>query len=142
MVFQLTYVEVPVIAIFTKFDALVTAAFNTLCEDNNKSMKEVRREAPEVAIGNLKANYINPLLETKYKPKRHLHLEGRKWIADYNMCFLTAFCQYVDMQNKHADCSTLIKETATAIDDDALQLLFVSVQQNNLALSTEYAVSK
>ena len=46
------------------------------------------------------------------------------------------------MQNEHADCSTLIKETAMAIDDDALQLLFVSVQQNNLALSTEYAVSK
>jgi hypothetical protein len=46
------------------------------------------------------------------------------------------------MQNEHADCSTLIKETATAIDDDALQLLFVSVQQNNLELSTKYAVSK
>jgi hypothetical protein len=46
------------------------------------------------------------------------------------------------MQNEHADCSMLIKETATAIDDDALQLLFVSVQQNNLELSAEYAVSK
>ena len=52
------------------------------------------------------------------------------------------FCEYADMQNEHADCSTLIKETARAIDNDALQLLFVSVQQNNLALSTEYAVSK
>ena len=77
MVFPPTYVEVPVIAIFTKFDALVTAAFNMLCEDDNKSMKEVRQEAPEAAIGTLKANYIDPLLETKYKPKRHLHLEGR-----------------------------------------------------------------
>jgi hypothetical protein len=46
------------------------------------------------------------------------------------------------MQNEDADCSTLIKETATAIDNDALQLLFVSVQQNNLDLSAEYAVSK
>jgi hypothetical protein len=46
------------------------------------------------------------------------------------------------MQNEHADCTTLIKETALAIDDDTLQLLFVSVQQNNLELSAEYAVSK
>ena len=77
LVFPPTYIKVPVIAIFTKFDALVTVAFNTLCEDDNKSMKEVRQEAPEVVIGNLKANYVNPLLETKYKPKRHLHLKGR-----------------------------------------------------------------
>ena len=51
-------------------------------------------------------------------------------------------CQYADMQNEHADCLKLIKETASAIDDDVLQLLFVSVQQNNLELCTEYAVSR
>ena len=65
------------IAIFTKFDALITAAYGILCEDDSKTMKEVKREAPELAAKNLKANYVDPLLKTTYKPKRHVHLEGR-----------------------------------------------------------------
>jgi len=34
----------------------------------------------------------------------------------------------------------LIKETAGALDDLALKILFVSVQRNNLELCMEYAV--
>jgi hypothetical protein len=44
------------------------------------------------------------------------------------------------MQKEGTDCLTLIEETAAAIDDDALKLLFVSVQQNNLDLCIENAV--
>jgi hypothetical protein len=65
-----------VIAIFTKFDALVTAAFNTLRHKDNKSRKQANQEAPEIAISNLKINYIDPLLETTYRPKKHMWLKG------------------------------------------------------------------
>ena len=47
-----------------------------------------------------------------------------------------------DMQKEDTDCSALINETAAAIDNDALKLLFVSVQQNNLDLCIENALSR
>ena len=46
------------------------------------------------------------------------------------------------MQKENTNCLELIRETATAIDDDALKLLFVSVQQNNLDICIEMAVSR
>jgi hypothetical protein len=46
------------------------------------------------------------------------------------------------MQKESAECSALINETADAIDDDILKLLFVSVQQNNLDLCIQYAVQR
>ena len=45
-----------------------------------------------------------------------------------------------DMQKETTDCSELIEKTANAIDDDALKLLFVSVQQNNIGLCIDFAV--
>ena len=36
----------------------------------------------------------------------------------------------------------LIKQTAASIDDLALKMLFVTVQQNNLEVCIEYAVNK
>jgi len=47
-----------------------------------------------------------------------------------------------DMQKESAECPALINETANAIDDDILKLLFVSVQQNNLDLCIKYAVQR
>jgi len=63
-----------VIAIFTKFDALVTAAFNTL--RRNKSRNQASHEAPAIAESNLKAGYVSPLLQTRYAPKKHVYLKG------------------------------------------------------------------
>jgi hypothetical protein len=44
------------------------------------------------------------------------------------------------MHEQTADCSELIRQTADAIDDDTLKLLFVSVQQNNLDVCIESAL--
>ena len=76
MAFLLTPFQVPVIAIFTKFDALVTAAYGTLRDKENKSREEAKQGAPEVAIRTLEESYVNRLLQTRYKPKKHLYLEG------------------------------------------------------------------
>jgi hypothetical protein len=38
----------------------------------------------------------------------------------------------LDMNKESTTCSELIERTADAIDDDALKLLFVTVQMNNL----------
>ena len=36
----------------------------------------------------------------------------------------------------------LIERTASALDDSALKMLFVSVQQNNIELSIQYAIDE
>ena len=48
--------------------------------------------------------------------------------------------QIADMDCVGAKCDELIEETAAAMTDDSLKLLFVSVQQNNLGLCIKYAV--
>ena len=44
------------------------------------------------------------------------------------------------MQNPTSNCSELLKETAAALSDDIVLKLFLTVQQNNLSLSIEYAI--
>ena len=44
------------------------------------------------------------------------------------------------MQNPTSNCSELLKETAAALSDDTILQLFLTVQQNNVSLSIEYAV--
>ena len=42
---------------------------------------------------------------------------------------------------KHQDqVKALIKKTAASLDDTAMKMLFVSVQQNNIELCIEYAI--
>ena len=138
---SLTCLAVPVIAIFTKYDALVTAAFNTLREKNNKSRKDAKQAAPDVAISDLKTNYVGPLLQATHKPKAHVCLSGRHGLLSQSI-LPHASLSHADMQKESTECSALINETANAIDDDILRLLFVSVQQNNLDLCVEFAVRR
>ncbi|KAF8231656.1 hypothetical protein L208DRAFT_1275876 [Tricholoma matsutake] len=98
--------KVPVIAIFTKFDALITTAFGKLRKQEHK----------------LKEDYIDQLLKSKYKPKKHVWLK--------------------DMHQDATSCLELIKETAQAIDDSALKLLFVSVQQSNVDICIRSAIER
>ena len=44
------------------------------------------------------------------------------------------------MDQESSDCKELIEKTANALTDDALRLLFVSVQQNNIDLCTYCAM--
>ncbi|KAF8197692.1 hypothetical protein K438DRAFT_1918671, partial [Mycena galopus ATCC 62051] len=112
--------KVPVVAVFTKFDALETKAFTEL-----KQAGLSRREAMPLRTGKaleiLTANFVEPLLLTRFNPSDHLHLGN--------------------MHKNDSSCKELIEKTANAITDDRLRLLFVSVQQNNIDTSILYAVA-
>ncbi|KAJ6455171.1 hypothetical protein C8R45DRAFT_595153 [Mycena sanguinolenta] len=105
--------KVPVIAIFTKFDGLIKAAFNEL-RGRGKSIPDARDGAPERAQAILTSNFIGPLNTTKFRPSDFVRLD--------------------DMRMEQSDCIELINQTAQALSDDTLKLLFVSVQQNNIDL--------
>ncbi|KAJ7872255.1 hypothetical protein B0H13DRAFT_1633946 [Mycena leptocephala] len=113
--------SVPVVAIFTKCDGLITKAFNEL-RLKGSSIGQANKNSANVAAAKLQTNFIAPLLATKFRPSDHL--------------------QAADMQGNSGNCSELIAKTANVLSDDTLKLLFVSVQQNNLDICTRYAVQR
>ncbi|KAF7968058.1 hypothetical protein HWV62_32081 [Athelia sp. TMB] len=111
--------KAPVIAIFTKFDALITKSFSTLRKEG-MSRAKAKSQAPAQAEARLNEFFTKPLLA--FKPP------------------LTDFVLLKDMQKDSSTCADLIEKTADAIDDDALKLLLLSVQQNNIDLCARYAL--
>ena len=46
------------------------------------------------------------------------------------------------MQNSTGDCSELLRKTAATLSDETILYLFLTVQQNNMSLSMEYAIKR
>ncbi|KDQ15432.1 hypothetical protein BOTBODRAFT_31766 [Botryobasidium botryosum FD-172 SS1] len=113
--------RVPVIAVFTKFDALDSAAFNIL-EASNLSFEEAKQGAPAHAEELFKATHLPLIQNQPHPPKGVVYLRN--------------------MQNNHSHegISDLIEKTFTSLDDDALKLLLVSVQHSNVKLCIKAAV--
>jgi hypothetical protein len=107
--------NVPIIAIFTKFDDLIIQVYDErLEEDENR----------EAADRLLKENLRAPLFEYKFPPRADVCLED----------------MHDDEGDHQEQVKELIKKTADSLDDLALKILFVSLQQNNLELCLQYAV--
>jgi hypothetical protein len=117
--------NIPVIVLFTKFDALYDDEFAKL-RNEGKS----RVDAKKLALENAMESFMNgPELKTlydpaniRYPPKRHICLP--------------------DMNGDGADCGPLIECTAEALDDETLKQLIISTQQTNLELCIKYAVER
>ncbi|KAG5717397.1 hypothetical protein E4T56_gene7664 [Termitomyces sp. T112] len=113
--------HVPVVVLFTKFDAFDDRAFQLLqrekgYDDPNPYVPERAQQLFEEMRSKL------PIFNFKYKPKGYVALR--------------------DMDKANADCSRLLEVTAEALDDDTLQLLFVATQQITLKLCTTHAIEK
>ena len=52
------------------------------------------------------------------------------------------FDAHLDMHEEHANANELLEKTVDSLDDNALKLLFVSVQRNNMDLSMKYAIEE
>ncbi|KZP15899.1 hypothetical protein FIBSPDRAFT_895415 [Athelia psychrophila] len=113
--------SVPVIVIFTKFDAMDDKAFGELIEQG-LSTDEARARAPDHAAVIFERDLKDVLYGMKYPPKSHVLLR--------------------DMNHPHASCKELVDCTASGIDNAALKLLFVSTQRTNLALCMESAINE
>lgn len=66
---------VPVIAIFTKFDALEDAAFGNLINEGISS-EDAWKQAPARAIADFEKGYLGDLYGVRYPPKGHICLRG------------------------------------------------------------------
>ncbi|KIM31993.1 hypothetical protein M408DRAFT_63884 [Serendipita vermifera MAFF 305830] len=112
---------VPVIAVFTKFDALDNKAF-TILRNKNLSRSDARKEAPKYAVTEFEQHHLTSFYNKPYPPKGHVYLR--------------------DMDKGGSDCNDLLAQTAGALDDEFLENLLVSTQQNNLELSIEYSFKR
>ncbi|KAJ7810147.1 hypothetical protein B0H14DRAFT_2607542 [Mycena olivaceomarginata] len=84
--------------------------------------KKRRLGSRKNALEMLTTDFVEPLKSTKFCPVQHLHLGN--------------------MQEADSTCNELMERTADALNNDALRLLFVSVQQNNIDLCISYAVER
>ncbi|KAF7343576.1 GTP-binding protein [Mycena sanguinolenta] len=67
--------QVPLIVIFTKFDGLVTKAFQQL-RGEGKSIRIANAGKIELAQNMLTTNYKDPLKNTAFKPSAYVQLDG------------------------------------------------------------------
>ncbi|KAG2137872.1 GTP-binding protein [Suillus bovinus] len=117
--------NIPVIVLFTKFDALYDTAYAQL-KSKGKSMEEAEELAPKhaeesFAIGS-QLKFLYHSNEIQHRPKCHICLPN--------------------MDKDDADCGPLIELTARTLDNEALQQLFVSTQRTNLEICMKYAVER
>ena len=71
------------IAILTKFNGLVTMAYNELRQ--KQSIKEAKNEKFEIAEGTLKTNFIDPLMAMECGPKDYVRLDGKLTRVNLNI---------------------------------------------------------
>ncbi|KAF7343620.1 GTP-binding protein [Mycena sanguinolenta] len=127
-------ISVPLIVIFTKFDGLVTKAFQQLRAEG-KNIRTANAGKMELAQRMLTKNYRDPLKDATFKPSAYVQLDGG--FAPISRSDILIYLS--DMRLERSSCTDLITQTARTLTNDALLLLFVSVQRNNIDLCVRYA---
>ncbi|KAJ7077463.1 hypothetical protein C8R43DRAFT_910520 [Mycena crocata] len=103
--------KVPVIAVFTKHDGLLTEAFSELVDDGDRWEDALVRRGDK-AKEILATHYIGPLTSSKFPP------------ADY--------VQLKDMREATSGCEELMQKTGKALNTESARLLFTSAQRKYL----------
>ncbi|KAN0092709.1 hypothetical protein V8E55_003493 [Tylopilus felleus] len=114
--------NIPVIVLFTKFDALLTVAMSESAAANRHLPRAERIKKAEALIEGIfeKANVWERLTKLKHAPKSYVRIGG--------------------MHKSNEGCSQLLETTTKALDERALQMMLVSAQQVNLAICMRYAL--
>jgi len=113
--------NVPVIAIFTKMDALDNRAFNELILDD-VPRREAKMQARARGEAIFKTNYLQRLEEVKHKPRAVVRLR--------------------DMNKEGADCDELIMSTSDVLDDKTLKSFCLSFLRNDVEPRIKEAINQ
>ncbi|KIM77679.1 hypothetical protein PILCRDRAFT_76386 [Piloderma croceum F 1598] len=112
--------SVPVVVLFTKFDALEDKAYGDLAK--HYPHEDAVAQAPARAVADFENQHLPRVYRLKYPPKGHVYLR--------------------DLNKAETDCRELTETIAAVLGDDNLRRLFVSMQKNNLQLCMEYAIKR
>jgi hypothetical protein len=124
-----SFFQVPVVLIFTKFDALELKCYSKLRE-KGKSHEEASIQVPELANKTFQDEYLSRVLGSKFPPKTYVCLSGKIFILINSL----DFSQMLGLDKEENQCSELSKKTMDILDNEILVNLFVSTQKNNLDL--------
>jgi len=132
----MSFFQVPVVLIFTKFDALELKCYSKLREEG-KSHEEASIQVPELANKTLQEKYLPRVLGANFPPKTYLCLSGK---ISYAHKFKKKFSQTLGLDKEENQCFELSEKTMNTLNNDVLVNLFVSTQKNNLNLCIEQAI--
>jgi len=126
---------VPVVLIFTKFDALELKCYSKLLEEG-KSHEEASIQVPELANKTFQDQYLPRVLSAKFPPKAYVCLSGKHSIFIDSL----NFSQTLGLDKEENECSELSEKTMDVLNNDVLVNLFVSTQKNNLDLCIDKSI--
>jgi len=114
--------NIPIVVLFTKFDALVPVAMGELAPVDRQLPIQERKLKAKLLIEEIfnRADVWGRLSKMMYPPKSCVRIEG--------------------MHRSNEGCSSLLENTAAVLSEETLQMLFVSAQKTNVALCVRYAV--
>ena len=104
----------------------------------------VNRQNAEVQV---ERRFRKPLYEYSFPPRADVCLEGKcrfnlaPKCRPYGSMFISLTDLHSEKGNHQDMVKVLIEKTASSLDDTALKMLFVSVQQNNIELGVQYAIN-
>ncbi|KAG2753075.1 hypothetical protein P692DRAFT_201862597 [Suillus brevipes Sb2] len=117
--------SVPVVVVFTKFEALRPVAFGEIKKEVKglSAEERSRRIAQRVEELFMNTGVLDRLSDpnNRARPKSHVRLQN--------------------MKQPNANCDPLLESTTFALDDEELRLCLVSTQQSNLELCIKCAVA-
>ena len=97
-----------------------------------------------IAEEEVEKKFRKPLSGYAYPPRAEVCFEGKCWLINWRpdgSTFNSSAALHSQETGKHQDqVKALIEKTASSLDDTALKMLFVSVQQNNIELCIQYAI--
>jgi len=117
--------KIPVVVLFTKYDALLPVAMSELPDADRKLPREEKIPKAQLLIPGIfdKADLLGRLSQSKYAPKYSVRIGGM-----------------MNLNNSNEGCNILLENTARALNEEALQILFVTAQESNIALCIRYAL--
>jgi len=116
--------NVPVVVVFTKCDALLAMAFGKLKPDErNLPREEQLMKVKEYAKGMLRNSTAWERLKARrYPPKGYVELEN--------------------MHKSDNGCQILLERTATALNEEVMQMLLITTQHSNMLLCIKYSMER
>ena len=124
----------PVIVVFTKHDQFLrNVAMNLVDFPSDYADSSVSEAAKRL----FEEHYLHPLGDDV----RYVQLEsGFRVKCEGNE--LTPECCFTEMHRQNGHCIDLIEKTAAALNEDAIALMLLAVQNGNLGLSVKVALNR
>ena len=130
---------VPVVVLFTKFDALLPVALGKLeIGDRRLPLQERLLKTKPLVEGIFnRACVWDRLSHMRYPPKSYVQIECGHVVC--HIYWIILFTNILAMHKSNEGCNNLLENTATVLSEEALQMLLVSAQETNMALCIKFA---